>query len=198
MQRIGFRIRDPRYSRTSFESEVQHSHQSSVASSVSLAEAFHFIKQLSTAVGFGIARFFGQSPMRTPWNTVRSSCKSLGLTSIALIRSAGKGLAPWSRRVCLTESFRLKSTSGNNPASSKGQVVLPKSVRDAHQWRPGTEFIVENTADGVLLRSAKPFPPTRLENVVGCLRYAGKPKTLSQMETAVRAEVKGRRGRGRY
>ena len=56
--------------------------------------------------------------------------------------------------------------------SSKGQVILPKSVRDAHQWRPGTEFIVENTADGVLLRPAKPFPPTRFEDVVGCLRYA--------------------------
>ena len=82
--------------------------------------------------------------------------------------------------------------------SSKGQVILPKSVRDAHQWRPGTEFIVENTADGVLLRPAKPFPPTRLEDVAGCLRYAGKPKTLSQMEGAIRAEVKARRGRGRY
>jgi AbrB family looped-hinge helix DNA binding protein len=82
--------------------------------------------------------------------------------------------------------------------SSKGQVILPKSVRDAHKWRPGTEFIVENTADGILLRPAKPFPPTRLEDVAGCLRYAGKPKTLSQMQAAIRAEVKARRGRGRY
>ncbi|MGB6562381.1 MAG: AbrB/MazE/SpoVT family DNA-binding domain-containing protein [Candidatus Binataceae bacterium] len=82
--------------------------------------------------------------------------------------------------------------------SSKGQVILPKSVRDAHRWLPGTEFIVEDTADGVLLRSAKPLPPTRLEDVVGCLRYAGKPKTLGQMEAAIRSEVKARRGRGRY
>ncbi len=82
--------------------------------------------------------------------------------------------------------------------SSKGQVILPKSVRDAHRWRPGTEFIVEDTADGVLLRSAKPFSPTRLEEVVGCLSYAGKPKTLRQMESAIRAELKARRDRGRY
>ena len=62
----------------------------------------------------------------------------------------------------------------------------------------GTEFIVEDTSDGVLLRSAKPFPPTRLEDVVGCLSYAGKPKTLGQMKAAIGAEVKDRRGRGRY
>jgi AbrB family looped-hinge helix DNA binding protein len=82
--------------------------------------------------------------------------------------------------------------------SSKGQVILPKSVRDAHHWRPGTEFIVESTADGVLLRPAKPFAPTRLEDVAGCLRYAGKPKTLRQIDAAITAEVKARRGRGRY
>jgi AbrB family looped-hinge helix DNA binding protein len=73
--------------------------------------------------------------------------------------------------------------------SSKGQVILPKSVRDAHRWPPGTEFIVEDTAEGVLLRLAKPLPPTRLEDVVGCLRYAGKPKTLGHMEAAIRSEV---------
>src|SRR5215472_12977882 len=46
--------------------------------------------------------------------------------------------------------------------SSKGQVILPKSIRDAHRWQRGTEFMVEDTAVGVLLRPAKPFPPTRI------------------------------------
>jgi AbrB family looped-hinge helix DNA binding protein len=82
--------------------------------------------------------------------------------------------------------------------SSKGQVILPKIVRDAHRWRPGTEFIVESTPDGVLLRPARPFPPARIEDVVGCLRYAGKPKTVSQMESVIGTEIKARRGRGRY
>jgi hypothetical protein len=60
------------------------------------------------------------------------------------------------------------------------------------------EFIVENTADGVLLRPAKSFPPSRIEDVVGCLRYSGKPKTLGQMDAAIKAEVKARHDRGRY
>ena len=32
--------------------------------------------------------------------------------------------------------------------SSKGQVILPVSIRLAKQWRAGVEFAVENTADG--------------------------------------------------
>ena len=82
--------------------------------------------------------------------------------------------------------------------SSKGQVVLPKPIRDARRWRSGTEFIVEATAEGVLLRPAKPFAPSRLEDVAGSLRYAGKAKTIRQMDAAIGAEVKARRGRGRY
>lgn len=82
--------------------------------------------------------------------------------------------------------------------SSKGQVILPKSVRDAHRWQPGTEFIVENLPDGVLLRALKPFAPSRFEDVDGCLRYTGKAKTLDQMEAAIGAEVRRRHARGRY
>jgi AbrB family looped-hinge helix DNA binding protein len=82
--------------------------------------------------------------------------------------------------------------------SSKGQVVLPKPIRDARRWRPGTELTVENTSDGVLLRPARPFAPSRLDDVAGSLRYGGKPKTIRQMDAAIRAELKARRGRGRY
>jgi len=55
--------------------------------------------------------------------------------------------------------------------SSKGQVVLPLSVRQNRKWEPGTRLIVEETEQGVLLRPAKPFPPTKFEDVFGCLQY---------------------------
>lgn len=76
--------------------------------------------------------------------------------------------------------------------SSKGQVTLPKSVRDAHRWQPGTEFVVEDLPDGVVLRALKPFAPSRLEDVAGSLRYTGKAKTLAQMDAAIRAMLGGR------
>ncbi len=82
--------------------------------------------------------------------------------------------------------------------SSKGQVILPKSVRDSHQWKPGTEFAVEAVKEGVLLRPLKPFPRTKLEDLFGSLRYTGRPKTLEEMDQAITDEVKARRARGRY
>ena len=82
--------------------------------------------------------------------------------------------------------------------SSKGQLILPKSVRDARCWLPGTEFEIEETPDGVLLRPLKPFAPTRLKDVIGSTGYAGPAKTVEEMDEAIRLAVKKRNGRGRY
>ena len=82
--------------------------------------------------------------------------------------------------------------------STKGQLVLPQSIRVARAWDPGTEFTVEETADGILLRPVTRLPETDLDMVAGCLRYNGKPKSLAQMQTAVAREVRRRHDRGRY
>lgn len=82
--------------------------------------------------------------------------------------------------------------------STKGQVVLPRAIRDAKRWAPGAELAVEETPEGVLLRPLRPFPPTRLEDVVGCLHYSGPARSIEDMERAISDEVKERHGRGRY
>jgi AbrB family looped-hinge helix DNA binding protein len=82
--------------------------------------------------------------------------------------------------------------------STKGQIVLPKAVRAAQAWGPGTEFTVEEIGDGILLRPTGRFPETSLDQVAGCLRSKRKSKTPAQMAVAVRREVNRRHGRGRY
>jgi AbrB family looped-hinge helix DNA binding protein len=83
--------------------------------------------------------------------------------------------------------------------STKGQIVLPKNLRASRAWGPGTEFTVEETYEGILLRPAKPFPPTELADVVGCLR-SKKRKSLApaQIQAAIAKEVRRRHDRGRY
>jgi AbrB family looped-hinge helix DNA binding protein len=74
--------------------------------------------------------------------------------------------------------------------STKGQVILPKSIRQRRQWGPGTHLTVEETADGVLLRRAAIFSPARPEEVFGCLAYSGPAKTIEEMDAAIAAEAR--------
>jgi AbrB family looped-hinge helix DNA binding protein len=82
--------------------------------------------------------------------------------------------------------------------STKGQIILPKSIRDSRAWGPGTEFEVEETGDGILLRPAARFPDTHLDEVAGSLRSSRKSKTPAQMREAIVREVRRRHDRGRY
>jgi len=82
--------------------------------------------------------------------------------------------------------------------STKGQIILPKNIRVSRSWGPGTEFTVEETGDGILLRPAARFPNTGLEEVAGCLRSKRKSKTPAQMRAAISREVVRRHDRGRY
>ena len=82
--------------------------------------------------------------------------------------------------------------------STKGQVILPKLVREHRGWGPGTRLTVEETPEGVLLKPAPLFEPTRPEDVAGCLKYDGPPKTIEEMDAAIDAEIRSRLARGRY
>lgn len=76
--------------------------------------------------------------------------------------------------------------------STKGQVILPKAIREAQNWNVGQELVVEQIAGGVVLRPATPFAPTRFEDVFGSLARYAKPMTEQQIETALRAAAKRR------
>ncbi len=82
--------------------------------------------------------------------------------------------------------------------STKGQVILPKAVRDQRGWKPGTKLTVEETPEGILLKPAPLFPPTTNEEVYGCLKREGLPISIEEMDEAITAEVLERHARGRY
>ncbi|WP_333834901.1 AbrB/MazE/SpoVT family DNA-binding domain-containing protein [Rubrimonas sp.] len=79
--------------------------------------------------------------------------------------------------------------------STKGQVILPKTVRERRRWSAGTRLVVEETPEGVLLRAAPAFPPTTAAGVFGMLRASGPAKSLEEMDAAVLGEAARRHGR---
>jgi AbrB family looped-hinge helix DNA binding protein len=90
----------------------------------------------------------------------------------------------------MTETGRLTTR-----VSTKGQVTLPKAIRQQRRWEPGTRLVVEDTPDGVLLMAAPLFAPTRPEDVYGSLPRRRDPKSLEEMDAGIMAEAKRRHAR---
>lgn len=99
-------------------------------------------------------------------------------------------------------TYSYLSCMASTHLSSKGQVILPKAVRESHGWTAGTMFSVEEVGDGVLLRPLKSVRPTRptppLDDVAGCLPVSGPARTIEEMDAAIADEAIARRDRGRY
>ena len=87
----------------------------------------------------------------------------------------------------MPDSKRLTTT-----VSTKGQVILPKTMRQALHWEAGMRLIVENTPEGVLLKPEPAFSETRAEDVFGRLSRGGAPKSLAEMDAGILAEAKRR------
>ncbi len=105
-------------------------------------------------------------------------------------------------RVILLSSYQMKNMTAprklTTMLSTKGQVILPKAIRDQRHWLAGTELVVEDTPEGVLLKAAPQFAPTRPKDVFGSLRHSGRAKTIEEMEAGIAAEAKRRHARNRY
>jgi len=69
--------------------------------------------------------------------------------------------------------------------SSKGQIIIPKSLRMRYKWDAGQELAVIDTGDGLLLKASYPFDTTELKNVEACLKYSGREVSLDDMKKAI-------------
>ena len=76
--------------------------------------------------------------------------------------------------------------------SAKGQVVIPKSVREELGWPPGTKLEILQVGNAVTLRPA-PKERRRLTMEEFISRrpvYQGPPKSLEEIDEAVEAAMK--------
>jgi AbrB family looped-hinge helix DNA binding protein len=77
--------------------------------------------------------------------------------------------------------------------SSKGQIVLPKELRDAYGWGAGTDLVIERgPGSSLMLRCKDTIQPTTIDAVAGCLKYNGSPVSLEDMERGIEQELRGR------
>jgi AbrB family looped-hinge helix DNA binding protein len=76
--------------------------------------------------------------------------------------------------------------------SSKGQLVLPKAVRDAYGLSAGSEVDIEGVGDTIVLRPRrkKARRTYTIDEVAGFLKYDGPPVTLEDMDRAIEDEAR--------
>lgn len=66
----------------------------------------------------------------------------------------------------------------NSTISSKGQITVPKAVRDTLGLRPGTHVEFEVTPDGALLRKGHKGTTRAVDRVLGILKREGATDAL--------------------
>jgi AbrB family looped-hinge helix DNA binding protein len=77
--------------------------------------------------------------------------------------------------------------------SSKGQLVIPKAVREHAQVAPGSRFSVHFVDGEIRLRPLAKAPASTVDQVAGCLAQPSR-KRLSDAQTqaAIKARLKAR------
>jgi AbrB family looped-hinge helix DNA binding protein len=77
--------------------------------------------------------------------------------------------------------------------SSKGQLVIPKAVRQSAQLAAGDLLTVCYVDGEIRLKPVAGIMPTSLAEVAGCLAKPGrKPLGHAQTQTAIRARLKAK------
>ena len=69
--------------------------------------------------------------------------------------------------------------------SSKGQLVIPRKIREFLHWDSGTELTVMATGNGVTIQPAQRGAGKRLKKLRGCLRYSGPRVSDEELQVPV-------------
>ncbi len=78
--------------------------------------------------------------------------------------------------------------------SAKGQIPIPKAIRTARRWKPGMEFVIQLTNEGVLVKPKK--EPKRegktlaIDDLIGIAKYKGPRRSIREMDEGVMQEAR--------
>lgn len=83
--------------------------------------------------------------------------------------------------------------------SAKGQIVIPKDVRDRLGWEQGSAIEVVPSGDGVLLRRPRRAGKRSVEEVASELRkiidYRGPPIPIEELSWSAEVDARYRKAR---
>ena len=81
--------------------------------------------------------------------------------------------------------------------SSKGQVVIPKQMRDEMQWAAGAELTVMSSPAGVTNKGSPIKSGRNLADLIGMLKHRGAPLSTEELCKPVDYARTARESKGR-
>jgi len=76
--------------------------------------------------------------------------------------------------------------------SSKGQIVIPRQIRQLHGWQSGAAFTIIDKDNVLILEPVSTKKTIKLDDVIGCAGYHGKKKSQAEMDAGILEEVRRR------
>jgi AbrB family looped-hinge helix DNA binding protein len=77
--------------------------------------------------------------------------------------------------------------------SVRGEITIPKAIRTARRWKPGTVFVVQETSEGVLVRPKPVRKPKERsatwDDLIGIAKYRGPRRSIREMDESVMEEA---------
>jgi len=70
--------------------------------------------------------------------------------------------------------------------TAKGQITLPKALRDAMHLKIGDKVLFELLEDGTYVIKPR---ATDVQSLKGCVNYQGPPKTVEEINAAMEQEA---------
>ena len=87
---------------------------------------------------------------------------------------------------------RLTPDIDTTVLSGKGQVVIPKRLRDERGWEPGLRLVVEATEQGLTLRPLEATRADAAARLLGIAGYHGPRRSLAEMQAGIRKGARRR------
>jgi AbrB family looped-hinge helix DNA binding protein len=82
--------------------------------------------------------------------------------------------------------------------SSKGQMVLPKALRDRKQWKPGAQLLLEDVPGGVMVKLVEAKKKYTVDDLIGILKYDGSPLSQEEIDRRIDESIAEEVREGRW
>ena len=84
----------------------------------------------------------------------------------------------------LHASYILEAVMLITTMSTKGQLIIPSTIRHSHDWHSGVQFSIVDEGNQLILKPISAEPSLNVSDVAGCIKYKGPKVSIDKISKA--------------